>query len=90
MSDHPVFPEGSSVAMVEQKGDTKKLGVCMRGGRFVCPLPEGYDGDTNIRQHGGLIYVAHPYLPALKCNPSTGVCELHHGALPNTNARRAA
>lgn len=92
MSEHPVFNPGSTVALVETKAPPHTLGVALKGGRFVCQLPDGYDGQTNIRMHAGKIIVAHPMLPPLSCDPNTGKCELIHienWALPNANKRAA-
>lgn len=52
------------------------LGVLVAGGRVVCPLPEGYDGQTSLTMYDGWVLVAHPSLPALRCDPTTGTTEL--------------
>lgn len=52
------------------------LGVHVNGGRCVCPLPEGYDGRTSLCVHKGYVLVAHPLLPALQCDPTTGGVKL--------------
>jgi hypothetical protein len=67
--------------IVERKDAPGLLGVHVRGGRFVCPLPEGYDGRVSLVVHKGYVLVAHPTLPALKCDPNTGqiqIIEPHH------------
>lgn len=62
--------------LVERKDKPGLLGVHVRGGRFVCPLPEGYDGRCSLVVHQGYVLVAHPMLPPLKCDPTTGTIEL--------------
>lgn len=63
--NHPAFPEGARVALVRQLQDPRYFGVAMKGGRFVCKLPLGYDGQTSVRWINGFIVVAHPKLPPL-------------------------
>lgn len=58
--------------LVERRDRPGLLGVHVAGGRFVCPLPEGYDGRTSVVMHKGYVLVAHPNLPPLQCDPNTG------------------
>ena len=77
----PVFEQGVKAALVERVERPGLLGVAVRGGRFVCPLPEGYDGRCSLVVHEGYVLVAHPELPPLRCDPTTGRIELiepHH------------
>jgi len=77
----PIFEHGCTCALVERKDRPGLLGVAVRGGRFVCPLPEGYDGRTSVTQYLGYVLVAHPDLPPLKCDPTVGTAVLidpHH------------
>jgi len=76
LEENPIFPRGARVALVERVDAPGLLGAAVRGGRFVCQLPEGYDGQTSILFHAGYIIVAHPILPPLKCDPNTGKIEL--------------
>ena len=77
---HPLFLDAhgrdtgqSIVTLVERKDQPGLLGVARRDGRFVCPLPEGYDGETSVAWHpDGYGLVAHPNLPALRCDFNTG------------------
>lgn len=62
--------------IVERKDIPGKLGVLVRGGRFVCPLPDGYDGRVSLTVYQGWVLVAHPELPPLRADPSTGTIEL--------------
>lgn len=58
--------------LVERKDLPGALGVAVRGGRFVCPLPPGYDDQVSLCCHMGYVLVAHPTMPPLQCDPSTG------------------
>lgn len=69
-------PNPLKAMIVERKDKPGALGVLVRGGRFVCPLPDGYDGRVSLTVHQGYVLVAHPLLPPLRCNPSTGSIEL--------------
>lgn len=72
---HPIFPDGARVALVEKCGSNGQLfGVAMRGGRHVVPLPFGYDGLTSVRWINGFIFVAHPTMPPLMADTTTGKC----------------
>jgi hypothetical protein len=62
--------------VVERKDKPGALGIYVRGGRFVCALPAGYDGRVSLTVHQGYVLVAHPELPPLKCDPATGSIEL--------------
>lgn len=62
--------------LVERTDRPGLLGVAVRGGRFVVPLPEGYNGECSICVWKGYVLVAHPMLPPLKCDPTTGKFEL--------------
>jgi hypothetical protein len=58
--------------LVERTDLLGALGVAVRGGRFVCPLPPGYDGQVSLCCHKGYVLVAHPTMPPLQCDPTTG------------------
>lgn len=73
---HPIFQSGTRVALVESIDKPGMLAVAVRGGRYVCPLPEGYDMNTSITMHEGYVLVAHPYLPPLQCDTNTGTVNL--------------
>ena len=66
------FGDGIRVRLVERVDAPGKLGAAMDGGRFVCPLPDGYDEDTSITYERGWVIVAHPLLPPLSCDMNTG------------------
>ena len=72
----PIHEQGMRVALVERVDKPGLLGVSVRGGRFVCPLPEGYDGQTSCTMQDGYVLVAHPVLPPLRCDPTTGKVQL--------------
>jgi hypothetical protein len=81
----PIFSEnnedGINCALVERVDKPGLLGVAVRGGTYVCALPEGYDGLTSVCMHKGYVIVAHPELPPLLCDPTKGTIELieqHH------------
>ena len=75
MSFQP-FQRKQAVTLVERKDAPGFLGVFVREGRFVCPLPAGYDGRTSVAFHKGYVLVAHPDLPPLQCDPNTGTTKL--------------
>ena len=64
------------VMLVERTDYPGRLGVAVRGGRYVCPLPAGYDDDTRVNVDDmGYVLVAHPKLPPLLCDPTTGTVQ---------------
>ncbi len=72
-SNIPEFEKGLRVMLVERVGFPGKLGVAVNGGKFVCPLPDGYDGRSRVNvDTQGWILVAHPKMPPLLADPSTG------------------
>lgn len=79
-----LFKEGSNCALMQRLDEGKEhmLAAAHRYGRYVCPLPDGYDGRVRLAAYDGKIYVAHPTLPPLVCNPQNGTHALHHGELP--------
>lgn len=72
----PDFEKGLRAMLVERLDRPGLLGVAVAGGRFVIPLPVGYNGKTSICVYKGYVLVAHPELPPLKCDPNTGKFEL--------------
>lgn len=68
----PIFEQGCRAALVERKDKPGLFGVAMAGKPFVTALPEGYDGLTALTVHLGWVLVAHPKLPALCIDASTG------------------
>lgn len=72
LTANPIFNAGARVALVHMVAVPGIFGVAMRGGRYVCQLPEGYDGMTSIRWLNGWIIVAHPNLPPLLADTNTG------------------
>lgn len=62
--------------LVERKDKPGALGVFRQGAQFVCPLPDGYDGQTSLTVHKGYVLVAHPTLPPLHVDPTTGTVKL--------------
>ena len=52
-----------------------RLGVAKEGGRFVCPLPKGYDWNVGILPHDGRLIVTRPGMPTLIANCETGTVE---------------
>lgn len=76
LEENPIFPAGARCALVERTDRPGLLGAAVRGGRFVCALPEGYDGLTSITLYKGYLIVAHPTLPPLKCDPNTGKIDI--------------
>lgn len=77
MSQRFTIPEFNKIAvmLVERVDAPGKLAVAMAGGRYVCPLPPGYDMRTSVRWINGFICVAHPTLPPLFADTNRGVCE---------------
>lgn len=77
---HESFEQIRAV-IVERKDRPGLLGVFRSGARFVCALPEGYDGRVSLVVHNGYVLVGHPELPPLRCDPERGTVELidpHH------------
>lgn len=72
----PEFEKGMQAMLVERVDAPGLLGVAVRGGRFVTPLPAGYNGQTSICVYKGYVLVAHPDLPPLKVDPTCGTFEL--------------
>lgn len=73
MSALPIFENGQRVTLVERRDRPGLLGVAVFGGRFVCALPEGYDGYTHVEMlDNGQVCVLHPKLSPLLCDPTTG------------------
>lgn len=66
------FRHNERVMLVERIDIPGALGVAMQGGRFVCPLPLGYDMQTSVTYHKGYVLVAHPLLSPLLCDTLTG------------------
>lgn len=75
MKPDPVFTTVRA-QLVERKDRPGMLGVHLQGGRFVCPLPVGYDGRTSVTFHQGYLLVAHPDFPPLLADPSRGTVQL--------------
>lgn len=71
MSTREVFTDAVRVVLVERKDKPGLFGVAMRGKRVV-PLPVGYDGRTSVRWINGFVFVAHPTLPPLLADTTTG------------------
>lgn len=70
---HPIFPGAVRVTLVERRDQPGRLGVAVRGGRYVCPLPNGYDGLTQVHiLDNGQIIAWHPNLETLVCDPTRG------------------
>jgi len=75
-SNIPEFMRGIRVMLVERVGFPGQLGVAVSGGKFVCPLPCGYDGQTRVNiDEAGWVMVMHPRMMPLLADPSTG--EVH-------------
>jgi hypothetical protein len=76
----PIFEtdDGDAIncALVERVDRPGLLGVAVRGGTYVCALPDGYDGRTSVCMHKGYVIVAHPELPPLLCDPTKGTIEV--------------
>lgn len=69
---HPVFHEGARVALVQAVTRKGRFGVAMQGGRYVVPLPDGYDGETRVHWVDGWIIVQREGLPPLLADTTTG------------------
>jgi hypothetical protein len=68
------------VTLVERVDAPGLLGVAVRGGRFVCALPQGYDGYTHVEMmENGQVAVLHPTRAPLLADPATGRVELFDG-----------
>lgn len=85
--------EGAMRAMLVERVDAPGLlGVAVRGARFVVALPEGYNGQTSICVHNGYVLIAHPMLPPLQVDPTTGKFQIidpqHIDALPGQHRLR--
>jgi hypothetical protein len=72
LSANPIFNAEAKLALVQMRKDEKRFGVAMRGGKYVVQLPLGYDGMTSIRWFNGWIIVAHPNMPPLLADTTTG------------------
>lgn len=72
----PEFEQGMQAMLVERVDAPGLLGVAVRGGRFVTPLPAGYNGKCSICVYKGYVLVAHPELPPLRVDPTRGTFEL--------------
>lgn len=70
--NHPAFPGGARVAVVERRDVPGALGVAMLGGRYVVPLPAGYDQRTQVAWVQGWIFVIHPDQPTMLADTTTG------------------
>lgn len=69
----PVFSSTMRAALAESKIWPGQLGVFVRGGRYVCPLPAGYDGRSSVVvTDSGYVIVGHPDYAPLVCDPGTG------------------
>lgn len=70
--------KGTRVALVKLREDKRAekglsgFGVAMRGGKYVVPLPEGYDGMTSVFWVEGWIVVRHPDHPPLLADTTKG------------------
>lgn len=70
---HPIFPGSVRVTLVESVKQPGMLAVAVRGGRFACPLPYGYDGLTQVHiMSNGQVIAWHPTRETLVCDPSRG------------------
>jgi hypothetical protein len=77
----PEFEQGIRAMLVERRDLPGALGVAKNGGRFVVPLPAGYDALTSVCYHKGYVLVAHPTMPALQCDFDKGeatAIDAHH------------
>jgi len=77
------FAGGVRVQLVERVDAPGMLGAAMAGGRYVCPLPPGYDHRSSIVYERGWVIVAHPELPPLSCDTTTGKVSLLNDDLIN-------
>lgn len=82
------FHGGMRVRLVERVDHPGRLGAAMDGGRFVCPLPDGYDADSSITYERGWVIVAHPSLPPLSCNTNDGTVNVMNADLIKAQAGR--
>jgi hypothetical protein len=64
----PEFEQGIRAMLVERRDVPGALGVAKNGAKFVLPLPPGYDGRSSVCYHDGHVLIAHPTLPALRCD----------------------
>lgn len=81
LDQHPIWqtPE-QRVTLVERTDAPGLLGVAVRGGRYVCPLPPGYDGYTHVEKlPNGQVAVLHPKLAPLLADPTTGKVQTFDG-----------
>lgn len=75
LKHNPAFTGQARVALVQDVRDKRFFGVAMKGGKYVVRLPFGYDGKTSVRWINGFIIVAHPLLPPLLADTTTGKVE---------------
>lgn len=74
---HPVFNGQVRAALVERTDKPGMLGVAVSNGHYVCPLPEGYDGETSvIVTQSGYVIVGHPKYAPLLCDASKGTVQV--------------
>lgn len=86
----PITDEDVKAVIVERKDRPGLLGVAVRDGRFVVPLPEGYDGRTSVVYESGWVLVTHPTLPPLIADPSAGIARpMDPTLLPRSLIRHA-
>lgn len=71
---HPIWDNPrQKITLVENMKQPGLLGVALRGARFVCALPAGYDGLTQIhRMENGQVIVWHPGMSTLVCDFNAG------------------
>lgn len=84
------IPEGTNAVLVERRDTPGALAVAVRHGRYVCPLPEGYDGLTSVVTESGWVLVTHPTLPPLIADPHHGIVRAMDARLLPKNLLRAA
>lgn len=82
------FHGAMRVRLVERVDAPGRLGAALDGGRYVCPLPEGYDADTSVVFEKGWVLVAHPRLPTLSCNTNDGTSTVLNTDLIKAQAGR--
>lgn len=82
------FDRGMRVRLVERVDAPGRLGAALDGGRYVCPLPEGYDAASSITFERGWVIVAHPALPPLSCNTNDGTVTVLNDDLIKAQAGR--